>query len=87
MRRKIRLSTLSVGRCFMHQAEGADLVGAVVQAASAWRVTEVGGEELVAECAEGTARSFPGDLLVVELPREGYMRLQEVHRERLEEAD
>ena len=87
MRRKIRIATLSVGRCFVHQAEGADLVGAIVQAASAWRVTAVAGGEVTAECAEGTTRTFPHELLVAEIPREGYNRLQEVHRARLEEAD
>ncbi len=87
MRRKIPLSSLSVGRCFVHQAEGADLVGAIVQAASAWRITETGDGDLMAECAEGTTQRFPSDLLVAEIPREGYIRLQQVHRARIEEAD
>ncbi len=84
MAREVYVSSLSVGRCFRlpkpHNGAESSSSSPVVSARSVlapehvWKVCE-GGEEVVADNAAGTRRSFAAKTMVVELPREGFERL------------
>jgi len=87
MRRKVHLSSLSVGRCFTIPSDDADggtadgeekatLARAVMTTDNVWKVTAA-GETMSAQNAEGTTKDFPGTTLVAEIPRQGYDRMVE----------
>ncbi|RMG06507.1 MAG: hypothetical protein D6731_25660 [Planctomycetota bacterium] len=85
MRRKVLLSSLTVGRCFTQALEpGAraeDTAGGLRRSApilspeNAWKVLSVEEEGILARSADGTERRFAGNEEVVEIPREGYDKL------------
>ncbi|MGE0711780.1 MAG: hypothetical protein AB7N76_30470 [Planctomycetota bacterium] len=85
MKRKVLLSSLTVGRCFTlvkepggsteeRGAEGATRTGTILAAGDAWRVVEA-GDEVACENAAGEAKAFALDTEVVEIPRQGFDKL------------
>ena len=89
MRNKILLSSLAVGRCFTlatehggsveesKAADSATQTQSVLKPADAWKITEDGDAEFVAQSAKGESKTFSGGSEVVEIPRQGYDRLVE----------
>lgn len=81
MRRKVLLSSLTVGKCFttvpidekevVETPTGAKTATSVVAPEHAWRVTEVDAQ-VKAQSARGEARSFDPATKVVEIPRQGF---------------
>lgn len=88
MRRIVLLSSLTVGRCFTvaeqpadyeedERAAGLATMRSVIAPEEAWRVSEVGAEEIVAENALQEEQRFAPKLKVSEIPRQGWERLVE----------
>lgn len=87
MRRKIPLSTLSVGRCFTlikepggaseDTQEGLTRQAPILAADDAWKVVGEDEGDLACENARGVGKTFAGDTEVVEIPRQGFDRLVE----------
>lgn len=88
MRRKVLLSSLSVGRCFTFAIEpggsteesGSDSTtrtAPILSPAEAWKITDMVDETTLAVSATGEAKDFPSAREVVEIPRQGYDRLVE----------
>ncbi len=85
MRRKILLSSLSVGRCFTIAVEpggrteespiGGTRSDPVLKPVDAWKITDEENGNTKAENATGESKTFAGDSKVVEIPRQGYDRL------------
>ena len=85
MRRKVLLSSLTVGRCFTLAVEpggnaedapgGSMHASPVLKPEDAWKVVGEDGGAFQAESASGSAQSFPADSEVVEIPRQGYDKL------------
>lgn len=88
MRRKVHVSSLSVGRCFTispedaepvettESAEAATVSRSVMNADNAWKVT-AGGDPVSATNARGESREFAANTLVSEIPRQGFDRMAE----------
>ena len=88
MRRKILLSTLSVGRCFVYDAgaeQSADKVGAVVRTDMAWRVVSTTEDGAACERADGVEMKLPGIAQVAEIPVEGFQKLRATYLAALDE--
>ena len=86
MRRKVPLSSLTVGRCFAYHGEepafeegaaSTHIVHSVMTPDSVWKITMPGAEEIVAENALGDSKAFEPALMVAEIPRGGFDRLVE----------
>jgi len=85
MRRKVQLSSLSVGRCFTLVVEpgasyeessaGAKRSGSILSPDQAWRIADIQDDGVHAVNAIGQEETFPGDREVVEIAREGYDKL------------
>lgn len=86
MRRKVLLSSLSVGRCFTQAIEpggsteessekAAKRSDPVLSADNAWKITGDADGGFAAENAAGESQEFKGELEVVEIPRQGYDKL------------
>jgi hypothetical protein len=87
MRRKVLLSSLTVGRCFTVPVDDdgsgtaetddkAVVARAVMSAENVWKVTAA-GDAVSAENANGECSSFDAALPVLEIPRQGYDRMVE----------
>jgi hypothetical protein len=84
MRRKIHLSSLSVGRCFTlpteaegsaeERPDGVTRTGTILSSSHAWKVTDM-GDQVSATSASGEGQSFGLETEVVEIPRQGYDKL------------
>lgn len=87
MRRKIHLSTLSVGRCFTlikepggaseDNKEGITRQAPILAADDAWKVVGEADQGLACQNARGVSKTFAEDTEVVEIPRQGFDRLVE----------
>lgn len=86
MRRTVLLNSLGVGRCFTLDVPpgGSEEPSAsevkrstpILAPEAAWKVVgEEEGGQVPAESAAGERRSFPADLKVVEIPRQGFDQL------------
>ena len=85
MRRKVLLSSLSVGRCFTLAVEpggrteespsGGTRSDPVLKPSDAWKVIAEEDSSTTAENAVGESKAFDADSKVVEIPRQGYDRL------------
>ncbi len=85
MRRKVLLSSLTVGRCFTLALEpggtteespkSARRGDSIVTPESAWKVVDVSEEATQAQNAKGEEQSFAPGSEVVEIPRQGFERL------------
>jgi hypothetical protein len=85
MRRKVLLSSLSVGRCFTFAVEpggsteesGSDKAtrtDPILKPEDAWKITDE-GETTSVVSASGETKSFSSETKVVEIPRQGFDRL------------
>jgi hypothetical protein len=83
MRHKLSLSSMSIGRCFVHASaeddEAPNVVGSVVRAASAWKIGSMADDTVNATNAAGNENVFSADLLVAEISHEGFKRLVEIY--------
>lgn len=88
MRRKVPLGSLTVGRCFAHEAPpepafdepastGLSSVRSVMGPDSVWKVADSTGDPVRAVNARGEECELPAALMVGEVPRGGYDRLVE----------
>lgn len=85
MRKKIRLESLAVGRCFTLVSEpggsteetpaGAVRTGTILPASEAWKVVGQEAADYACVSASGESKSFGGDTEVVEIPRQGFDKL------------
>ena len=88
MRRKVLLSSLSVGRCFTRAIEPggsteesgsteARRSDPILNPENAWKLTAETDGGFEAQNAQGETKAFAGDLEVVEIPRQGFDKLAE----------
>ena len=85
MRREILLSSLAVGRCFTLTIEpggnaeetpkGTRQTTPILAPGDAWKITGEEDDGFSAENATGEAKTFMGEIKVVEIPRQGYDKL------------
>ena len=88
MRRKIQLSTLTVGRCFVYDAgaeQSSDKVGAVVRTDMAWRVVGRTEDGTACERVDGAQLTLAGTVQVAEIPVEGFQKLRATYLAALDE--
>ncbi len=83
MRRKVQLSSLTVGRCFTvpsdadgaaESGEKATIARSVMAAHNVWKITDC-GSEVTAVNAKGETMSFDPAFEATEIPRQGYDRM------------
>lgn len=84
MKKKVLLSSLTVGKCFTtvpldeqeveETPRSARTTTPILAPEHAWRVLEVGAE-VQARSAKGETKAFPPATKVVEIPRQGWDKL------------
>ena len=88
MRRKVSISALRVGECFVvdrgHDEEIDSPVGSMLQAELAYRLVSLDGNEARVVSAAGVEAVLPPGESVTQIPRVGFDRLAHNHRKALE---
>ena len=88
MRRKVSISTLNVGECFVldrgHDEEIDSPVGSMLQAELAYRLVSLDESEARVVSACGSEAVLSPDDDVTQIPRMGFDRLAHNHRRALE---